>query len=165
LLATLALVAAACGSDDSTGAEGDGTDTSGADGNGTESDSALPNACPSEGCEIFIVDAMTADGGEITLTFDANFSPEFERNHIHVFWDSQEPGAVSSDYDTRGFDIQGKWHPTDDYPTYITTADASVGADSRQGSTTVCVTAADTDHAVIDPGIVACRDVGELLSE
>lgn len=146
----------------------DGADTSDGedeadDGEG-DAPSELPNACPAEGCEVVITDAKADDSGEIQLTFDANYTPDFEQNHIHVFWDSQEPGSVSSAYEAAGFEVQGKWHPTDEYPTYLTQSDASVTSDSRGESTTVCVTAADTDHAVIDPGLFACRDVSDALS-
>jgi hypothetical protein len=165
LILTLALVVAACGG------EGDGTVSEAGAAGGDEAasaagelgSSALPNACPVEGCRIFINSAEAA-GSEIALVFEANFTPDFERNHIHVFWDSQEPGAVSMDYLERGFTEQGKWHPTDDYPEHVTQADASVSSEFRQGSTTICVTAADTDHNVIDPGLFACRDVADLVS-
>jgi hypothetical protein len=116
-----------------------------------------------EGCKILITSAE-ASGDEIKLVFDANFTPDFERNHIHVFWDSQDPGAVGSDFQDEGFSEQGRWHPTDEYPEYATQADASVASEFRAGSTTICVTAGDTDHAVIDPGLTACRDVADLVS-
>ena len=178
LLAVGALTAAACGSDESTSteegvAETDADDTvdagsdDGADDNAGEDEgggSDLPNTCPAEGCKILIDGAEEGPDGEIQLTFNANFTPDFEQNHIHVYWDSQETGAVSSDYEAKGFDVQGKWHPTDEYPVYVTQSDASVGSDSRGESTTVCVTAADTDHAVIDASIYVCEDVAELLS-
>ena len=151
-------VAASCGSDSS---EGDDTVPAVAESEAGRSE--LPNACPAEGCAIVIADA-TASDGEIALTLDANFTPDFERNHMHIFWDSQQAGAVSSDFQERGFAEQGKWHPTDEYPEYVTQADASVASEFRGDSTTICVTAADTDHAVIDPSITECRDVADLLS-
>jgi hypothetical protein len=123
----------------------------------------LPNACPVEGCKISIVSAER-NGDEIALVFETNYTPDFERNHMHVFWDSQEPGSVSSDFAAKGFAVQGKWNPTDEYPGYSTQADASVLSEFRGDSTTICVTAGDTDHAVIDATLVDCRDVSELLS-
>jgi hypothetical protein len=168
-LATLVLLVGSCANGEEAAATEAGGDTSDGGGgagtggsNGLGSD-ALPNACPVEGCQIFITSAE-ASGAEIELTFEANFTPDFERNHIHVFWDSQPAGAVGSDFAERGFAEQGKWHPTDEYPGYVTQADASVASESRQGSTVVCATAGDTDHAVIDPGLVACRDVSSLVS-
>ena len=174
LLTIGALAAAACGGDEATSTEegvaetdaNDSSDSSG-DGDGGADEGAgaeLPNACPADGCEILITGTEAGPDGEIQLTFDANFTPDFEQNHIHVYWDSQETGAVSSDYEAKGFDVQGKWHPTDEYPVYVTQSDASVGSVSRGESTTVCVTAADTDHAVIDASIYTCKDVAELLS-
>lgn len=159
LAALLVLVTvAACGSDEA--AEPPVTDAAAAP---AADDGALPNACPVDGCEISIADAVAQDG-EIAVTFDANFTPNFERNHIHIFWDSQDAGAVSSDFQERGYAEQGKWHPTDEYPNYVTQADASVSSEFRGDSTTLCVTAADTDHAVINADIVQCRDVSELLN-
>jgi hypothetical protein len=38
-----------------------------------------------------------------------------------------------------------------------------VSVDTRGGSTTICVTAGDRDHAVIDSALVDCRDVSDLL--
>ena len=122
----------------------------------------LPNACPVEGCKVAIVSAEKS-GTEIALVFAANYTPDFERNHIHVFWDSQEPGAVSSDFQERGFTVQGKWHPTGDYPGYVTQSAASISPEIRGASTRICVTAAHSNHAVIDPTIFECRDVAELL--
>jgi hypothetical protein len=125
----------------------------------------LPNACPVEGCRVFITDAVpAADGAELTLTFEANFTPDFERNHIHVFWDSQDPGAVTSDFQDKGFTVQGRWDPTDHYPRYDTHADASVTSDARVGSRVICVEAADGDHVVIDAGLYVCKDVASLVS-
>lgn len=166
VLVVAALVVGACGGDETTDTESADTETgAGATGSSeTDEGSELPNACPAAGCTIFITAAEAADGGELQLTFDANFTPDFERNHIHVFWDSQEPGSVSSDFAAQGYDVQGQWHPTDSYPLYVTESDASVTAESRGDSTTICVTAADTDHAVLDATLFACRDVAELLA-
>jgi hypothetical protein len=38
-----------------------------------------------------------------------------------------------------------------------------VSVTTRGDSTTLCVTAADGDHAVIDAALVDCRDVSDLL--
>jgi hypothetical protein len=159
LIALTASFATACGSDEAsdtarTTEPPASTVASGGD--------VMPNACPVEGCLITIVDASRS-GDEIALTVEANYQPDFERNHMHFFWNSQEPGAVSSDFAERGFAVQGKWHPTDEYPNYSTQADASVSSEFRGESTTICVTAADTDHAVLDPDMVDCRDVADLL--
>ena len=71
---------------------------------------------------------------------------------------------MSSDYAEQGYEVQGKWHPTDEYPVYVTQSDAAVDSSSREDSTMICVTAADGDHAVIDASIYNCTDVAALLS-
>lgn len=166
LLAAIAMVAAACGGDDESVATGEGEASAGDadDETSTDDGAELPNACPAEGCKVTIAAVEAADGGELQITFDANYSPDFERNHIHVYWDVYEAGSVSSNFQEQGYDVQGKWHPTDEYPVYVTQADAAVSSSFREGATTVCVTAADTDHVVIDASIVHCEDVTDLLS-
>ena len=119
----------------------------------------VQNACPKDGCQVSIASAEKS-GEELKLVFDANFAPEVARNHIHIYWDTYSADQVSKDAKSRGVE-QGNWHPTDDYPNYITQSDASLSA--RQGSTTLCVTAADRDHNVIDSGIVQCTDVSDKL--
>ncbi len=146
----LTLVLAACG-----GNEGSADDTTAGDG-----DRPVANACPPEGCEITIEDVQ-AEGDEIVVTWEANFDPDVSRNHIHVYWDLYTADQVSSDAEDRGV-TQGDWHPTDAYPTYTTESGAAVA--NRGDSTTICVTAADRDHAVLDSSIVDCRDVSSLLN-
>ena len=158
-VAVCGLVLAACGSD-ADEAESDTPEAAAVD--DIVGGDALPNACPVDGCSISIASMEAADG-EVALVFDANFTPDFERNHIHIYWDAYEAGSVSSDFQERGFDEQGKWHPTDEYPNYTTQSDASVASEFRGESTTLCVTAADTDHSVIDPTIEECVDVSEFI--
>ena len=117
------------------------------------------NACPAEGCAITITN-VAKDGKELAITWEANFAPDVSKNHIHVFWDIYTADQVSSDAKARGVK-QGEWVPTDAYPTYTT--GSAVSVDKRGGSTTICVTAGDRDHAVIDSSIVDCRDVSDLL--
>jgi hypothetical protein len=99
-------------------------------------------------------------GDELNLVFESNFAPEVARNHIHIYWDNFTADQVSKDAKSRGVE-QGNWHPTDDYPAYVTQSDASVSA--RGSSTTLCVTAGDRDHNVIDSSVVQCMDVGDSL--
>lgn len=141
-----------CGSDDST--VGSTTDETTAG-----SSAPVANACPAEGCQIKIVDAKR-DGGEIAVTWEANFVPDVARNHIHVYWDRYTADQVSSDAEARGV-TQGEWVPTDMVPTYVT--ESAVAVATRGDSTTLCVTAGDRDHAVIDTALVDCRDVADLL--
>ncbi len=151
-VSVLALVLVGCGSDEPSA--GSGTDET-----TTESSAPVANACPAEGCEIKIVD-VARDGDEIAVTWDANFLPDVSKNHIHVYWDRYSADQVSSDAEARGV-TQGEWVPTDMVPTYVT--ESAVAVATRGDSTTVCVTAGDRDHAVIDAERVDCRDVADLL--
>jgi hypothetical protein len=150
VILALAVIVAACSGD-----SGGGTDTTETDNGGAEAPS---NACPPEGCEITIQDVSAADD-ELSISWEANFDPELSRNHIHVYWDTYTADEVSSDAEDRGVE-QGDWHPTDAYPTYTTESGASLA--NRGESTTICVTAANRDHVVLDSSIVDCRDVGDL---
>jgi hypothetical protein len=126
---------------------------------GSASVEPVANACPPEGCTITIVDAAR-EGDEIAVTWETNFKPDVSRNHIHVYWDIYTADQVSSDAEARGV-TQGEWVPTAVVPTYVT--ESAVSVDTRGGSTTICVTAGDRDHAVIDASLVDCRDVSDLL--
>lgn len=119
----------------------------------------VQNACPREGCQVSILSAEKAEG-ELKIQFQANFAPDVARNHIHIYWDNFTADQVSKDAKSRGVE-QGNWHPTGDYPDYITQSDASVSA--RENSTKLCVTAGDRDHNVIDADQVHCLDVGDAL--
>lgn len=149
LVAALALVGAACGDD---GADNGGTTAS-------ETSGPVANACPADGCSITITD-VAASGDELEITWDANFLPDVSRNHIHIYWDTFRAEEVSSDAEANGF-TQGDWSPTADFPKYITESGASVA--NRGDSTTLCVTAANRDHAILDATLVECRDVGSDL--
>lgn len=153
LLLLIAVMAAAlfgCGDD-----EGGGDTTRAPSGN----EAPVANACPASGCTITILDVVES-GDELEVTWEANFLPDVSRNHIHIYWDTFRAEEVSSDAEANGFE-QGDWSPTDSYPTYITESGASVA--NRADSTTLCVTAADRDHAVLDPTVVHCLDVGSSL--
>jgi len=149
-----AMALAACGNDEpSEGA------TAGPPATGPTSSGPVANACPADGCAITIVDAAR-EGDEIAVTWEANFDPDVSKNHIHVYWDIYTADQVSSDAEARGV-TQGEWVPTDVVPTYVT--ESAVSVDTRGDSTTICVTAGDRDHAVIDASLVDCRDVSDLL--
>ena len=119
----------------------------------------VQNACPKDGCMVEIVSAERA-GKELKIKFKANYAPDVARNHIHIYWDNYTADQVTKDAASRGVE-QGNWHPTGDYPDYITQSDASVSA--RKKSTTLCVTAADRDHVVIDSSTQKCFDVSKQL--
>ena len=148
------LLVGACGSDSDEAATATSASTSEA-----PSEAPATNACPPEGCEITIT-AVEPAGDELGLTWTANFLPDFSRNHIHVFWDDVSADQVSSDAESRGVE-QATWTPTDEYPVYVTGSETSLS--TRPDSTTLCVTAADRDHVVIDSTIVHCMDVSAHL--
>jgi hypothetical protein len=149
---TFALVG--CGSDEPSGNSAGGSQT-------TDNEAAAPvaNACPAEGCVVTIT-KTAKEGSEIAVTWETNFAPDVSKNHIHIYWDKYTADQVSSDAEARGVK-QGEWVPTDKFPTYVTQGPVSVK--NRGNSTTLCVTAGDRDHAVIDSSIVDCQDVSDLL--
>jgi hypothetical protein len=160
----LVLAVAACGSDDSGSGSSDGTSapaTDAADSGDTAADAGgdAANACPADGCAITILDVVRS-GDELEVTWEQNFAPDLDRNHIHVYWDTYTADQVSSDAADRDVE-QGEWVPIDAPETFVTEGAVSVAV--RGDSTTVCVTASDGDHAVIDSSIVDCRDVSDLL--
>jgi hypothetical protein len=157
-LAVLAACGDSDGDDDTTSAGTEGGQaaaTTAAEGTG----GSAANACPTDGCMITIVDVVPS-GEELEVTWEPNFTPDVDRNHIHIYWDIYTAEQVSSDAADRGVE-QGEWVPTADMPSYVTEGPVSVT--TRGESTTLCVTAADGDHAVIDPSLVDCRDVADLL--
>ncbi len=147
----LVLVAGACSSDDK---KADSTSTTAAAGQ------AVQNACPVVGCQVEIQD-VKRDGKELKVTWKANYKPDVSHNHIHVYWDTYDTKQVSNDAETKYGVTQGEWVPTDSYPTYVTGGAAAVG--QRGTSTTLCVTAGDKDHNVIDVAVENCRSVADLL--
>ena len=157
----LLLVVAACGDDDSDSSDSTGAPAATAAGDEGEvaDDGGGANACPTDGCAIAIVD-VTSSGDELEITWEPNFAPDLDRNHIHVYWDTYTADQVSSDAADRDVE-QGEWVPIDAPESWITEGAVSVAA--RGDSTTICVTASDGDHAVIDSSIVDCRDVADLL--
>src|SRR4051812_19790316 len=152
LVALTAFVVGGCSDDKSTLSS---STTEGA----SSSQTVAQNACPVDGCKVEITDAQ-AEGQEIRLTWSANWGPDFSKNHIHVYWDTYTADQVSNDAAARGV-TQGEWVPTGDYPQYVT--EGAVSTSVRGNSTTVCVTAGDRDHNVIDSSLVNCRDVSALL--
>lgn len=120
----------------------------------------MANACPVDGCEIKIV-AIKPAGDELAITFKANFKPDVSKNHIHVWWgelyDVKQAGRNAG---TFGME-KGKWHRHDDYPEYVTTGAASTSI--RDGAVTVCVTAADRNHNVLDVNLYHCVDASAHL--
>ncbi len=119
----------------------------------------LPNACPVDGCDVKITNIAPA-GEELELTFEANFTPDNSKNHLHVWWGEMfTVEQVGRSAETEHGVTQGRWHRHDDYPTYITTGAASTGA--REGATTICVSAADRDHNILDVKKYHCVSAGD----
>jgi hypothetical protein len=122
---------------------------------------APPNACPVDGCEVEIVEVKQA-GDELELTLTSNFTAEVAKNHFHVWWgESFTVEQVGRNAEPVHGVSQGRWHRHADYPTYITQGAASTSV--REGATTLCVSAADRDHNILDVKIHHCMDVGDQL--
>ncbi|WP_188908481.1 hypothetical protein [Aureimonas endophytica] len=119
------------------------------------------NACPVDGCQIHFVSVEKADG-ELRLTLEANFKPDMSKNHIHVWWgDNFDVKQVSNNAETLYGVKRGVWHPTDEYPVYVTQSGASMK--ERRNATTLCVSAGDRNHDIIDPALFECRSVADLV--
>lgn len=118
------------------------------------------NACPVDGCEVKILEVKSA-GEELALMFEANFKPDVSKNHLHVWWgeqyDIKQVGRNAKDFGVE----KGKWHRHDDYPNYTTTGAASTSI--REGAVTICVTAADRNHYILDAALYHCVDASGHL--
>lgn len=121
----------------------------------------LPNACPVDGCVVTIANVSKA-GDELQVTFESNFAPDVSKNHFHVWWgELYTVEQVSNDAEPTYSVQQGDWHPTADFPTYTTQSAASVSV--RNGARTLCVSAADRNHDILDPKVYNCVDVAGQL--
>ena len=120
------------------------------------------NACPVDGCKVSIASVEKA-GDELKLRFDANFAPDLSKNHIHVWWgENFTVEQVSNNAEPVYGVKQGEWHPTDDYPDYTTQSAVSVAV--RGDATTICVSAADRNHDILDVKLFECESVAEQLN-
>ncbi len=121
----------------------------------------LANACPVDGCVVEIV-AAKKDGSEIALTLKSNFKPDMSKNHIHVWWgENYKIEQVTNNAETVHMVKQGEWHPTDEYPDYVTQSAASTSV--RGSAKTLCVSASDRNHDILDVKKLHCMDVGGQL--
>ena len=121
----------------------------------------MPNACPVDGCEVRI-EQVTRSGEELALTFKSNFTPDVSKNHFHVWWGEnftvQQVGRNAEPvYNVK----QGRWHRHADYPTYTTQGAASTKV--RGQATTICVSAADRHHNILDVKKYHCADASQHL--
>lgn len=122
---------------------------------------AMMNSCPVDGCEVKIISVEKEDG-ELRVEFEANFAPSLSKNHLHVWWgELYDVRQVSANAETTYGMKQGDWHPTDSYPSYLTTSVVSV--QNRGEATSLCVTAADRNHDILDPELYHCQSVADLL--
>jgi hypothetical protein len=127
----------------------------------SEAQDAPPNSCPVDGCEVKIV-AVEKDGNELRLTFEANYTPDMSRNHIHVWWgENYKVEQVSNNAEPVHHVKQGEWHPTADYPAYVT--QSAVSTSVRGAAKTICVSAGDRNHDIIDVAKFSCMDVSGYL--
>jgi len=116
----------------------------------------MPNACPVDGCEVKIMEVKRS-GEELELTFKSNFTPDVSKNHFHVWWgENFTVEQVGRNAEPVYGVKQGRWHRHDDYPTYITQGAASTGV--RGNAVTICVSAADRNHNILDVKIYHCVD-------
>lgn len=161
VIVALGLFLTACGSSGNTVVGGSSEEREGdATAEDASSDGeATQNACPADGCQIGFAD-VEKDGDELKVTWDINFAPDMNNNHVHIYWDNFEPAQVSNDATNRNV-AQGEWVPTDSAPTFVTSGVVSTAA--RGDSTSLCVVAGDRDHNVIDVATEVCRDVSDLL--
>ncbi len=121
----------------------------------------MTNACPVDGCQVKIVSVEKA-GDELHVTFEANYQPDFSKNHFHVWWgENYSVEQVSNNAETVHHVKQGDWHPTADYPAYTT--QSSVSVKERGDATTLCVSPGDRNHDIIDVKVKDCRSVADLL--
>lgn len=121
----------------------------------------MPNACPVDGCVVKIIDVKPS-GDELEVTFESNFAPDVSKNHFHVWWgENFTVEQVGRNAETDHGVKQGSWHRHADYPVYVTQGAASVGA--RGEATTVCVTAGDRNHNVLDVTAYHCVDASSHL--
>ncbi len=122
---------------------------------------AMPNACPVDGCEVKIADVKPS-GKELAVTFDSNFTPDVSKNHFHVWWGEKYTVEQAGRGAKPIYGVEkGSWHRHDDYPTYVTQGAASTGV--REGAITLCVSAADRDHNILDVKTYHCVDVSDHL--
>jgi hypothetical protein len=122
---------------------------------------AMPNACPVDGCAVKIIDVKKS-GDELQLTLESNFTPDMSKNHVHVWWgENYKIEQVSNNAETVHHVKQGDWHPTADYPSYVT--QSAVSTTVRGDAKTICVSPADRNHDILDVKVSYCVDVSNQL--
>ena len=119
------------------------------------------NACPVDGCSVMI-ESVAKAGDKLELTFSSNFTPDVSKNHFHVWWGKKFTIEQAGRGAKPVYGVtKGEWHRHDDYPNYVTQGAASTSV--REGTTELCVSAADRDHNIIDIKAFHCVDVSDRL--
>ena len=122
---------------------------------------AMPNACPVDGCEVTIV-GVDKSGDELQINLKSNFTPDVSKNHFHVWWgENFTVEQVGRNAQTVHGVKQGRWHRHADYPTYITQGASSTTV--RGEAVTICVSAADRNHNILDVKTFNCVDASGKL--
>jgi len=128
---------------------------------GAATAASMPNACSVDGCDVKIVGVAKAEG-ELEITFESNFMPDVSKNHFHVWWgENFTVEQVSRNAQTVHGVKQGRWHRHADYPSYITQGASSTSV--RGQAATICVSAADRNHNILDVKVYDCVDVSDKL--
>ncbi|MEL6894040.1 MAG: hypothetical protein AAFP84_20795, partial [Actinomycetota bacterium] len=104
--------------------------------------------CPGDG-RCIVIERVSIEGGEYVIRWNSSFTPSVAGDHAHFFWDVHEPsqvGSASAD--------QAPWELTD-ATTFVPSGEMR-RANRPEGANGICATAADADHAVIDPSFYSC---------
>lgn len=119
------------------------------------------NACPVDGCVVKIVDAKRS-GKELELTFESNFSPDVSKNHFHTWWGEKYTVKHVGRNAKAVYGVtKGRWQLTADYPAFVTKRAASTSV--RDGAVTMCVSAANRDHNILNIDTFHCVNVADKL--
>lgn len=145
------------GADDATSTTDEATTTTEAS---TTTEATTTTEAPflCEGLCTHIEDVTVEDDGELLIEWTAfNFAPDTNDTHAHFFYDIYEPEQVGLNNATYGVE-QGDWVLTDQSPFTTRSTQVSV-ANAPEGTTAICVVAADSGHGVINPENAECFDL------
>jgi hypothetical protein len=123
--------------------------------NGSEPEPQEPEerALPPVACDgglCIEIDDIVLDGGELLITWTADgFVPDTAATHAHFYWGVYEAEQVGTNATDRA-----PWELTDDQP-FVPGGELQL-ANRPAGADSVCVTAADSAHAVIEPANHHC---------
>ncbi|MFO7959554.1 MAG: Hsp70 family protein [Nitriliruptoraceae bacterium] len=107
-----------------------------------------PAACDGGSC--ITIDDIALDSGELLITWTADgFVPDTSATHAHFYWGIYDAAQVGTNAADRS-----PWELTDAQP-FVPGGELQL-ANRPAGADTVCVTAADGEHAVIEPANHHC---------